>query len=445
MSPVQLEQGYSTTVELLFSTPVIVKVFVSLALVLVVNTLCRRLSLSLAAGTALLAAWSGHSVIGSLDIAWERLVSPNNLLLIAVIFEVSWLGAQMSASGIMSDLVQLVRSRVSQRTAIGMLPALIGFLPMPGGALFSAPLVGDCDREGAVDPQLKTQINYWFRHVWEFWWPLFPGVLLALELTKLDVWQFILLQLPLSVFAIVGGHVFLLRGIPPGDRHGRCSGALLSMQFLHLLMPIVVVVVGYTSLRLTVPALTQLNKYLPMLAGVVLAMGFVQLQRPLGWQQWRRILLSKRLISLAVLVCLVRTFGAFVEAPLPSGLSPMEQMRAELNQWGIPLMLVAISLPFVSGLASGLAVGFVGASFPVVLSLLGDAPSMQELLAATVLTYGFGYLGMMLSPVHICLIVTNQHFESRLAASLPRLMGPAATVAVGTLLLHLCVKLLPQF
>ena len=91
-------------------------------------------------------------------------------------------------------------------------------------------------------------------------------------------------------------------------------------------------------------------------------------------------------------------------------------------------------MPFISGLSMGLSVGAVGASFPIVLSLLGPEPGTAVLLAAAVLAYGCGYVGQMLSPVHVCLVVSNAYFKTRMAKSLTALLAPTAVVLAGIVL-----------
>jgi hypothetical protein len=94
-------------------------------------------------------------------------------------------------------------------------------------------------------------------------------------------------------------------------------------------------------------------------------------------------------------------------------------------------------IPFVSALATGLAVGYIGASFPIVLSLLGAEPSYGSLLAAMVLAQGFGMTGLMLSPVHVCLLVSNEYFETGLTPTLTKLIKPSVLVLIGTVLFYL--------
>jgi hypothetical protein len=44
-------------------------------------------------------------------------------------------------------------------------PALIGLLPMPGGAIFSAPMVKDIGSRYQLSGSQLSYINYWFRHI----------------------------------------------------------------------------------------------------------------------------------------------------------------------------------------------------------------------------------------------------------------------------------------
>jgi len=408
--------------------PAVAKVFGSLLLMLCLNCIGWRFSFSLGAGTLLLVALTGHSPDAAALIALRRTFSPDHLFLVVIIFQVICLSAQMSAAGVMRDLVQNLRGRLPRRAAMAVLPAVIGFLPMPGGAIFSAPLVDDCDHDDSVPPLLKAEINHWFRHIWEYWWPIYPGVLLALVITRIEIWQMMLVHVPLSLASVVGGYWFLLRHVhessaPVPDTIGRSSHSLPQ-----LVAPIAAVIVVYALVRLSLPAFAEFNRYIPMAMGLAGAAALLQWQRPFGWSTWRTILLSRKTLFLVLLVTLVRVYGAFIEEPLPNGMMLVEIMRDELTRWHIPALAAVMLVPLICGLATGVAIGFVGASFPVVMALIGTDPSPAVLLPTVMLAYGFGYVGMMLSPVHICLVVTNEHFGTRLLHSLRGLLGPTVVV-----------------
>ena len=420
-------------------TPALVKVLGSLAIILVLNLRLRRLVPSLLVGTAILALWSGHAPLGALQIAWARISSQEHCSLLLVIFLVIWLSSQMAKAGAMRELAETVRRGLPKRWAVAVLPALIGTLPMPGGALFSAPMVGDCDPENAMDAEHRTAVNYWFRHVWEYWWPLYPGILLALTITGLDIWQLILAQFPLCVAAWAGGYWFLLRDVQMGDNERE---RFLVGRFLLLMAPVIIGVAVYAILRVGLPAMAEANRYAPLLVGIAVGMVFLAIQRPLPGKEWRGILLQSRTMQLAVLVTLVRVYGAFIEADVPTGGTLVDTMQLELAAWHVPALVICMILPFASGMVAGLAVGFVGASFPVVMAMLGTDPSVWDVAAVSALAYGFGHSGQMLSPVHICLIVTKEHFDSNLAQSMRRLIGPACCVMAASLGMYVLLKLL---
>jgi integral membrane protein (TIGR00529 family) len=379
-------------------------------------------------------------------IAWRRFSSPESLLLIAVLLVVVWLSSLMAESGVMRDLVEAVRARVPNRLAFAALPAVIGFLPMPGGAVFSAPMVDSADPDHAVSGLLKAQTNHWFRHIWEYWWPLYPGVILALELTRLEIWQFFLVQLPMTLIAAGSGALLLLRRIPRGDRRVQraASPAARRPPLLSLMAPILVVVAAFALLQVLFPGLQRLSRYVPLGIGLVLALAVLQFQRRLPLSSWLRAVFSWRALQITLLVVVVRIYGAVIEAPLPDGILPVDLLRNELAHFGIPDALLIAFLPFVCGFTMGSTVGYVGASVPLALSLLGPSPSFGRLAATTVLAFGFGFMGELLSPVHICLVVTAEYFHIRLLRGLASLLAPAALVLAGVTLWHLVIRwLLP--
>lgn len=421
--------------------PVLIKVLGSIGLMLLVNAGTRRLGVSLALGTVLLAFWSGHSLEEAGKIAGNRFVSVDNICLLIIVVLVIWLSAQMQSTGVMSDLVTTVRRLLSQRAALAALPAIIGILPMPGGAVFSAPMLDECDAEQELEPMLKTRINYWFRHVWEYWWPLYPGVLLAIDISGVAVWQFIAVQFPITIVAIAVGSWFFLRRLPAGKRAEEKQQTEKHSLF-KLTLPILAVIGFYAIISLFLTPIADLTKYAPMLIALCGGIIVLQFQHPLDLKNWKSIVLSKRPLILAGLVALVRIYGAFIEAELPSGNFLVDQMRLEMAAWGIPFVAIIMVLPFLCGIATGLSVGFVGASFPVVFNLLGTEPTLATVLSTIVLAYGFGYMGMILSPVHICLIVTNEHFRTRLIHSLKGLIPPSVSLLTFVTLIYFLARVL---
>lgn len=417
----------------LLNVPVFAKVLGVLALVVVINLLVRSLLASILVGSLVLGVWLGHPVATVARIAWQRFASADNLFLMGTFFLIVWLSALMAETGVMRDLVQTAQARMPRRLSMAALPAIVGLLPMPGGAVFSAPLVERADGRGELAPELKARTNYWFRHVWEYCWPLYPGVILALDLSGLPVWQFMLAQLPVTALAIGSGALFLLRKIPREDWGSPPERRPAGPSFLALVAPIVAVIAVYAILQL-LPVVSRPSRYIPMGVGMVSALGVLQLQRRPVWGAWRRAILSPRILELTLVVASLGIYAAILEAALPDGSRPVRSIGLELARIGVPLFALLIVLPFLSGLALGMNVGTVGATFPVILGLLGPAPSLLALAPTIVLSYACGFMGQLLSPVHACMIVNNQYFKIPLYRSLRGLLPPTLLLGVGTVL-----------
>jgi uncharacterized protein len=410
--------------------PVLIKILFSLSIILVVNKFIKNLAISILSGTVTLAVWSGHSISTIGSITWTEFYSIDNAMLSAIIFLVIWLSSQMAKAGIMGDLVNTIKDKLSVKGAIAVLPAIIGLLPMPGGAIFSAPLVDDCDENSIINPVLKTKINYWFRHIWEYTWPLYPGLILTSNIVDLPIWQLFLLGLPMTAAAVITGYFFLLRKV----KNQEIIKIKSEKGLFRLILPIVVVIVVYIVILIFFPKISLVSKYLPMSIGLLSAMILLQFERPISLKNWKDIIISKKPVVMVLIVVLVSIYGAFIEAKMPNGVFLMDQMRIELDNLGIPIIALIMIIPFVSGLTTGITVGFAGASIPIAISLLGSDPAFYQLLSTVSLAFSFGFMGVMLSPVHICLIVTNEHFKTSLAKSLTSLLPLILSMLIFALL-----------
>ncbi len=157
---------------------------------------------------------------------------------------------------------------------------------------------------------LKTRTNYWFRHVWEYWWPLYPGVILTFDLTGLQIWQLILVQAPVSLLAITGGYLFLLRRIPRDDDQQPVESAT-GKSFLSFAAPIATVIATYAAILIAFPAVKNISRYIPIMVGLFLSLIVLQIQRKAHWSSWKEVLLSRRSLNgllLPVAVVLAGTY-----------------------------------------------------------------------------------------------------------------------------------------
>ena len=179
-----------------------------------------------------------------------------------------------------------------------------------------------------------------------------------------------------------------------------------------------------------------------MLFGLATAILTLQRISPLNVSDWKQLIISKKLFISMLIIFMVQIYGAFIEADL-NGVPIAQIMTDEMRELGIPMLPLIIIIPFVSGLTMGVSVGFVGASLPVVTALLGMDPSFSYLLAHVVFAYTCGFMGTLLSPLHVCLIVTCGYYKTQLYAALAAIAAPAAImIAAGYLYSRILLVLL---
>ncbi len=102
-----------------------------------------------------------------------------------------------------------------------------------------------------------------------------------------------------------------------------------------------------------------------------------------------------------------------------------------LRKYNVPVILVFALMPFLAGVLTGISVGFVGISFPIVIGLV-EARGYN--ISHVVLAFGMGFVGVILSPVHLCLLVTKDYFQASFSRVYTSLLLPVLPV-VGTIIL----------
>ena len=186
----------------------------------------------------------GLSLSDLVAIYRDLVTSSRFLLLTAIILIITALGALLKEMGALEELASSVRALYGgQRTAAALLPPLIGLMPMPGGALLSAPLV-DSVLGRRHSPELKCVINYWYRHIVEHFMPIYPGLVAAAAMTGLSPGKIALMQLPLALIMIGLGYLFMIRRI---DRSTDATGPIGSSLkgILQTIWPVLFIIVLY--------------------------------------------------------------------------------------------------------------------------------------------------------------------------------------------------------
>jgi integral membrane protein (TIGR00529 family) len=152
----------------------------------------------------------------------------------------------------------------------------------------------------------------------------------------------------------------------------------------------------------------------------------IELLRSRGvWGRMKGILVrTGQSAQVLITVVMVIYFKQMLEASQAVG-----SFHQGLSQLGVPPLVLLVVLPFSIGLMTGLTIAFVGVAFPILLKG-GNNLSVYLMLA-----YASGYCGVLLSPLHLCLVLTKDYFNAELRKVYRILLAPVGIVWGVALLL----------
>jgi integral membrane protein (TIGR00529 family) len=292
----------------------------------------------------------------------------------------------------MSSVRNFFRSR---RVVIVSMPMLIGMLPSLGGAYFSAPMVKEATAGLKMSREEKAFINYWFRHPWEYVLPLYPGILLAAAVSNVPLYRLISHNAAYALALLATGFIFSMREMkadPPEKGEIRQTGEAKRKKGWLSFLPVAAV------LLLVVAARVELHY---ALLAVIVPLVLLYRYRP------KEVFRLTRYGFALEVIILIFGIMLFKEAMESSG--AVKNLSLFFVEKGIPVLPILCLLPLITGLLTGHTVGFVGSTFPLLISITGGAPVVNMSLA-----FASGYVGVLLSPVHLCFVLTREYFKADL-------------------------------
>jgi hypothetical protein len=106
----------------------------------------------------------------------------------------------------------------------------------------------------------------------------------------------------------------------------------------------------------------------------------------------------------------------------------------ELVQMRTPLVLIAVALPFLVGMAGGITIAFVGSALPILIPLIHSFGETAFLPAYVMLILACGFTGVMISPLHLCFLLSNEHFGVSMGSVYKHLWWPCASLIAASII-----------
>lgn len=348
------------------------------------------------------------------------IISEKTISIIVILVLIMVVENIMRESGEMTRMVDNLKYVVgSNRVTAMLLPVTLGLLPSPGGARFSCPMVDEVIGEHP-NKEDKAFINYWFRHLWVDGFILYPALILAAEMVGESVLTLFVHLTPFMVLYGLLGYFFYVRKIEykklksDGRRRDHAKKALAAGLPIILIVALYMILMNFTRFALHTSLVTVII-YLAVYNKYKLKQVWLAFKNSFKWKY----------------VILIGGVMVFTQVLNNSGL--MDSIITGIDKYNIPVKLLYMLLPAAAALISGITVSTISLAFPLLLPLgLGD--NMWLYMSV----YAFGFSVMMITPLHLCSVMSADYFGANIKGVLAR----SSKVAIAAMIVAAIVILL---
>ncbi|MHA2340161.1 MAG: DUF401 family protein [Candidatus Hodarchaeales archaeon] len=316
------------------------------------------------------------------------LTNPSIVSLIIIMILIPILGGIMEESGLMVEMIQ--KMRISRKSSLMMIPALFGLLPVPGGALMSAPIVQQIDSE--AEATKKVAINVWYRHMLIMIYPLSSSLIITSILTEINLYILVLGLFPGLIVMWLIGYITLIKNVSPFQEQGERD---LKRAF-HNLFPILIAplidFIGRTFFDFAVPELFLLGG---LFLSIWLALRFGKMK----FSSVKPITKKMRIWRFPLIIF---SMFLFLEVFILSG-APEEIASVELS------VFLLILIGFLLGFATGRIQLPISILIPI---YIAQFTGITMPLLDFIFLYTSSSLGYLITPIHPCVSYSTEYFET---------------------------------
>jgi len=317
-------------------------------------------------------------------------------LLMTLIFV---LAKTMQETGAITKLIDSLRTFFSKGGTLAVIPAVYGLMPVPGGALFSAPLI---DKEGdkyKLKNNQKNFLNIWFRHIWFPIYPISSAMILicSLKFSGVPIQMLMLANIPSFLGVLLIGFIFLRRYTK--NTLQTTSNVKKDYRGLVYILPPIVPLLFYP---LKFAGLTETRCFL---LGVSISLLLLYFLLHIEWKTYVGTLKKSFTWNLAIAILGIMILREMIR------ISQIHILITETMQnLAFPALFIVILIPLLLGTLTGYNLGAVALSYPLVESFFiftGIQP-----LGLTSLIFMSSLIGYLISPIHLCNVLSSEYLKT---------------------------------
>jgi integral membrane protein (TIGR00529 family) len=368
---------------------------ISIAAILILVRLKVPVAFGILAGCVLLIALAipGHDVPSLL---WKTVKDKQTWQLFIILPSTMAFSRLMEKKGLLTRLAAALEA-VGSKLAVHLLPAVIGLVPMPAGALVAATAVTGLAEKLKLAPERIAFINYWFRHIWEFSMPMYSTIIIASTVLGIPMSTMVRTLLPLTGLAVLLGAIAsyrMLRNAPHEERPARKPVNGIFFSLFRAAWPIMLLIALI---------LARVEAWIAFPVTLILLI----VQQRVNRGEMKDALKYAFNPMILLLLAAVMLYQMTARNSDAAG-----ALIANMQSLGLPPLLMLIGMPLLIGLAIGYGPAISGIALPLLLPYIvnGSGIHTNALFVACL----SGIAGQLLSPAHLCFCLSVEYFKTTL-------------------------------
>jgi len=325
------------------------------------------------------------------------------IALMIIVVLIKMLATILEDSGLIKNLITGMEKKLSSRGMLIAIPSILGLLPVPGGALLSAPIVYEQGKKVGMSSEKMMVVNLWYRHIGFLVFPLSTSLILISELSNINIYKLIILQSPIFLLSFFVGYVFIYKyknNKMEGNDSGNLKGLIPIILPISIAIPLSFVISIYASYLIALPA------------GIIAA-----------------VLMSKKKISFfkgASLSLALAIFGImfFKNIIIAMGIP---RILPEYLNFLQPIILIPL-LSFFIGIITAHNLAAVGILYPMFSSIMNEQ--------LVIILFISSFMGYLVSPLHLCIAVTYEYFKPKFAGFYRLILPPSLLILIATIIIY---------
>lgn len=328
-------------------------------------------------------------IITSFQLAFKSCTSKDTISLVLAFYTITYVQRMMEKRGHLLLAEKSLDNIFNSRRINAMIaPFVIGLLPSAGAVLIAAPIVQNASGDYLTREE-QTFVTSYYRHISEAFLPTYSSILLALDLSGVDMTKFVVGMLPMVAILFILGYVFYVRKIPKSNGISQSKDKKDDIINLIIsLWPIAVTITIILTLKIPV--------YMAVIPVIIVSAILNKLSVDELIPMVKTAFETKLIVS-TVMIMIFKELLTFtgVIGRLPEYFEKLPIHPA-----------IIFSLIFVIGTLVAGSQAIIALALPLAFATIPDGG-----LALMILLMCMTYIAMQVSPTHICLAIVTEAFD----------------------------------